>query len=60
MVPELDFVLYIKDFWVWGGEDLGAGWMRFAGRKLSGESLMIASSLVGKSLFRIDEFSLDR
>ncbi len=38
---------------------LGAVWMRFAGRKLSGESLMIASSLVGNSLIRIDESSFD-
>jgi hypothetical protein len=30
-----------------------------ADRKLSGESLMIASSLVGNSLIRIDESSFD-
>ncbi len=31
------------------------GWMRFAGRKLSDESLMFGSPSAGKSLIRIDE-----
>ena len=43
-----------------GGEGfLGVGWMRFAGRKLSDESLMFGSPSVGKSLIRIDESSFD-
>jgi hypothetical protein len=41
------------------GQALGAGWMRFAGRKLSEESLMFGSPPVGKSLTRIDESSFD-
>ncbi len=35
------------------------GWMRFAGRKLSDESLMFGSPSVGKSLIHIDESSFE-
>ena len=38
---------------------MGAGWMRFAGRKLSDESLMFGSPSVGKSLIHIDESSYE-
>ncbi len=38
---------------------LGVGWMRFAGRKLSDESLVFGSPSVGKSLTGIDESSFE-
>ena len=45
----------------WEVSEISAlGWMRFAGRKLSDESLMFGSPSVGKLLTRIDESGFEQ